>query len=392
MFNLFSKKEKLDNLAFLQIFISYSRKDKVFVEMLAESLKKNDYKTWLDTKDILPSTEWLKMILDAIEQSSIFLMIISADSIYSEVCLKELKHASDLGKKIIPLVIGDVKEIVIPENLQSIQWVSWLSEETFDAKMSRLNDAILVDLDWHIQHTTIAAQTIFWKKNNETNDILLRGNMLLNGEAWIDDSISDKKKRITLDQKVFILKSRKFVARQNLLPLLNGFILVVVLSIILQRIQALLMTPATPAGLLSLELAGNRENTSAILAYWKNAGLTEKASTSILIDFFFIYTYMLFFIFALRYFKVYFKRRKKRLSKIAVVLIALVILVAFFDVVENAFLLSLLNGNHISGISILFVISALKFALLYICLIYLVISVIYSFLFRKKIEAIEVIN
>jgi hypothetical protein len=392
MFTLFTKKKAVDNRAFLQVFISYARKEKAFVDQLAAGLQQKEYKTWIDTKDILPSTQWLQVILDAIERSAVFLMIITEDSLYSDICLKELKQATDLGKKIIPLVYGDIKEIEMPEALRPIQWVSWEKEATFDANMERLQEAILADLDWHILHTTIAAQAHFWKKNNETNDILLRGNMLLNSEAWIDDSIKDKGKRITADQKLFILKSRRYIARQNLLPLLNGFILVVVLSMVLQQMQGILKTPATPLGLLNLELAGSRETTESVLAAWKESGLIETASNSILVDFFFVYTYLLFFIFSLRYFKIYFKRRKKLLSNIAAVLIGLAIVVAFFDVLENIFLLLLLNGIHVPGIFTQYMMSILKFILIYVCVFYLLISVVYSTIFRKKIESIEIIG
>lgn len=385
-------KRTVNNLSFLQIFISYSRKDKDLVALLDTGLKQKDYKVWLDTKDILPSTQWMQMILDAIEQSPVFLMVISADSLYSEVCLKELNHAAALGKKIIPLVTGNIKEMKLPEEIRSIQWVSWVEEDGFTANMDRLYDAILVDLDWHIQHTTIAAQTVFWKKNNETKDILLRGNMLLNAEAWIDDSYKDKKKLITDDQKQFILKSRKYIARKNLLPLLNGLVLVIAFSLIIQVKQSPLKTPASPMGILSLELAMNRENTNQVLAAWKSMNLTEDASMSVMIDFAFIYTYLLFFIFSLKYFKTYFKRRKKILSKIAAILITLVAIVAFFDTMENVFLLIILDGNFIPSILFLSIVSTLKFTFLSVCLLYLLLCLIYSSLFRKRIEAIEVIH
>lgn len=392
MLKLFSQKKPVNQRAFLQIFISYSRRDKAFIEKLLGYLNSKEYKTWLDTKDILPSTQWLQILLNAIEQSSVFLMVISENSLCSEICLIELKHASELGKKIIPVVIGDITGMEIPEVLQSIQWVTWNNDDSLANNLERVNTAILIDLDWHILHTSIGMQTDFWKRNNETNDILLRGNMLLNAEAWIDDSFKDTGKLITNDQRRFILQSRKVIARENLLPILNGFILSVVFVFFLNKTGDILKTIDTPQGILSLELAMTAEKANHIINSWQSSGIIDAAYSSIVVDFIFIYTYLLFFIYSLKYFIAYFKRRKKLLSKIASLLLLIVLLVAIFDIVENIFLLLALDGKHFSIIIYLAVFSILKFIFMCLCNLYLVVALIYSFLFKRKIEAIETTN
>ena len=376
----------------MQIFISYSRGDKLFVETLTAGIKGLGYKVWIDTKDILPSTEWLQMILDAIDQSSVFLIIISEKSIASEMCLKEIKQAADLGKKIIPLVIGDASKIAMPETLKKIQWVTWNKGDSFSDNLNLLNSAIKADLDWHILHTTLLMQSRFWKKNDETKDILLRGNMLLNAETWIDDSIRDKNKLITHDQQQFILKSRKTIARQNLLPILNGLALMILMAFILSQMGAVLKTIVSPAGILNLELAAKPQEANFILSSWHSNGLISTAYTLVQADFIFIYTYLLFFIYSLKYFTQYFKRRKKLLSRIASFLFYMVVLVACCDVLENFFLMMILNGQHIPIFRFISILSIVKFAVSFACSFYLIFSLTYSILLKRRIEAIETID
>ena len=85
-------------------FISYSRKDKEFAHRLQETLAEHERETWLDTKDIPPTAEWLQEIYAAIEKSDAFVFVISPDSTLSEVCQLELAHAVKHHKRLIPIL------------------------------------------------------------------------------------------------------------------------------------------------------------------------------------------------------------------------------------------------------------------------------------------------
>ena len=83
-------------------FISYSRKDKEFAHRLQETLAEHERETWLDTKDIPPTAEWLQEIYAAIEKADAFVFVISPESSRSEVCRLELAHAVKHHKRVIP--------------------------------------------------------------------------------------------------------------------------------------------------------------------------------------------------------------------------------------------------------------------------------------------------
>ena len=63
-----------------QIFISYSRKDRKFVQKLVGALAAQRREVWLDETNIEPTAEWLQEIFKNIEAADDFLFVISPDS------------------------------------------------------------------------------------------------------------------------------------------------------------------------------------------------------------------------------------------------------------------------------------------------------------------------
>ncbi|MEL6222227.1 MAG: toll/interleukin-1 receptor domain-containing protein, partial [Cyanobacteria bacterium J06627_8] len=68
------------------VFISYSRRDKEFVQVLHTALKRSIYEAWIDWQDIEPTTDWWREIETGIEEAHTFIFVISKDSIESEYC------------------------------------------------------------------------------------------------------------------------------------------------------------------------------------------------------------------------------------------------------------------------------------------------------------------
>ena len=58
------------------VFISYSRKDKVFVRHLHDALTANERDIWIDWEDIPLSADWWAEIRTGIEGSNIFVFIL----------------------------------------------------------------------------------------------------------------------------------------------------------------------------------------------------------------------------------------------------------------------------------------------------------------------------
>ena len=76
------------------LFISYSRRDRAFVERLHKALEARDKDVWVDWTDIPPTADWFAQITDGIREANAFVFVISPDSLGSDVCARELEYAS----------------------------------------------------------------------------------------------------------------------------------------------------------------------------------------------------------------------------------------------------------------------------------------------------------
>lgn len=87
-----------------QVFISYSRKDLSFVEQLAADLQNAGLDIWFDLSGLDGGDRWGRELQNAIRQSDVFLFIVSPNSVESEWVEKEFLYASNLHKRIVPLM------------------------------------------------------------------------------------------------------------------------------------------------------------------------------------------------------------------------------------------------------------------------------------------------
>jgi hypothetical protein len=92
-----------------QVFISYSRKDLVFVERLAKDLQSAGLQVWYDLSGLDGGARWGREIQSAIQQSQIFVVVLSPNSIDSQWVEREFMYADSLKKKIIPLLYQPCK-------------------------------------------------------------------------------------------------------------------------------------------------------------------------------------------------------------------------------------------------------------------------------------------
>ena len=102
------------------LFISYSRIDIESARRLTEAFKGQDLDFWIDWAGIPPTVDWWKEIEKGIEEADIFLFLLSPDSVKSKVCGKEIEHAVKNGKRLIPLVVRDIKADESPSELRPL--------------------------------------------------------------------------------------------------------------------------------------------------------------------------------------------------------------------------------------------------------------------------------
>lgn len=107
------------------IFISYSSKDRLPAERLAEKLKAKGLDVWTD-REILPGEDWQSAIETALDRASVFLFILSGNASGSPWQELELGMAlrSPVGqskKTIIPVLLGGADPAAIPFFLRNRQ-------------------------------------------------------------------------------------------------------------------------------------------------------------------------------------------------------------------------------------------------------------------------------
>ena len=94
----------------LKVFITYSHNDRQqnteLKTRLAVMESEGEIKLW-DDNEILPGDEWYKDISTNLAGSDILLYLVSATSLASKNCNKELAEALNSKIKVIPIILED---------------------------------------------------------------------------------------------------------------------------------------------------------------------------------------------------------------------------------------------------------------------------------------------
>ncbi len=176
---------------FTDVFISYSRKDKEFVQYLSAALKETKREVWVDWHDILPSEDFLQAIYAGIDAASTFVFVMSPDSLSSQVCQKEVMRAVEGKKRIIPVVCREVNAQAVFEPLQPLNWIDFSRKSMFPVAFKQLIFALETDLDyWHLS-ARLLARARRWETKPERS-LTLRGKELREAERWQCEGVTKK--------------------------------------------------------------------------------------------------------------------------------------------------------------------------------------------------------
>jgi hypothetical protein len=127
------------------VFISYSRRESPFVDVLLDALEDEGVETWVDYHSLVPARPWLDQILEGIRQADVFLLIVSKESMASANVRSEYQYALEQRRRIILIVFEAVS---LPPALQSCEWID------FHTSFSKKKKELLVQLDAPIQRSS----------------------------------------------------------------------------------------------------------------------------------------------------------------------------------------------------------------------------------------------
>ncbi len=174
------------------LFISYSRRDKAFVEDLHAALESHGQEVWVDWTDIPYTADWYERISEGIRDAQAFVFIVSADSVASEVCRREAMHAAELHKRIIGIQLGDIGHATAPEAVGRVNWIPAEGRSVADVAVE-LVGALTADLDWVKAHTRYLGDAERWDRGGRDASLLLRGAELQAAERWLTRGGAEQK-------------------------------------------------------------------------------------------------------------------------------------------------------------------------------------------------------
>lgn len=191
------------------VFISYSRKDKAFVQTLHAALKQTGCDAWVDWEDIPLTADWWHEIQRGIEQAHSFIFVISPDSVASTVCRQEIEHALQHHKRLIPILRRDGFAMdQIHDQIAKHNWIFFQPDHDFETAFQSLSQAIQTDLEHVNDHTRLLVRALEWETKGRDDSFLLRGQDLDDAEQWLERS-ADKTPRPVEQQINFVHKSRE---------------------------------------------------------------------------------------------------------------------------------------------------------------------------------------
>lgn len=137
-----------------KVFISHSQKDKKIAETICSTLETEDIGCWIAPRDIPYGNDWAGEITSAIENSELFIFILSVNSNNSRQCPKEISIADNVNKPIICIKIDDTEMNPGFRYHLSMQQTFFLDISTVDKKLVSIVEAVQKKLQKKVANNT----------------------------------------------------------------------------------------------------------------------------------------------------------------------------------------------------------------------------------------------
>lgn len=98
-----------------KVFISHSSADEPLAREFAESLRSLGFGIWFDGWDIRPGDRWPDAMERGLRESDVMVLLVDPETATRPNTLFELRAAVGLGKRIVPIVSGDLDVSQLPE-------------------------------------------------------------------------------------------------------------------------------------------------------------------------------------------------------------------------------------------------------------------------------------
>ncbi|MDC0835367.1 TIR domain-containing protein [Geitlerinema sp. CS-897] len=197
------------------VFISYCRRNKAFVQRLHQAFCEHKREIWVDWEDIPLNADWRQEIYRGIEAADNFVFVLSPDSVASQVCREEVEHAIAHHKRLIPIVCQEVSYDEVHPALAKLNWIFFRDTDDFDATFPKLLSTIDTDLEYVRAHTRLLKRAIEWDSKDRDASFTLRGNDLKNAAAWLSQSGNKQPEPTPLHTQYVIASEQQQSKRQK---------------------------------------------------------------------------------------------------------------------------------------------------------------------------------
>jgi hypothetical protein len=167
----------------MTVFISHNHRDKDIVRRMADDLRREGIKVWLNEDLIAPGEPWAEKLSNAVEQSDAVLVVMSRNTSESQWQTSEIAFAvaaqkRDVSKKVIPILID--KEAEVPFFLKNLLYCDLSNPDAYSRNFPQLVQAILrkpegsLDAEQmqRLQLESIRAQrALLWEKQLELTSL-----------------------------------------------------------------------------------------------------------------------------------------------------------------------------------------------------------------------------
>lgn len=112
-----------------RIFVSYTREFEEEVRALGDDLEQLGHEFWLDRK-LSGGQDWWDSILGQIRECDVFLLALGPNTLDSTACQRELRYARELGKPVLPVIVGaGVSASLLPGELSRIHLIDYQAQD-----------------------------------------------------------------------------------------------------------------------------------------------------------------------------------------------------------------------------------------------------------------------
>ncbi|MBZ0303550.1 MAG: TIR domain-containing protein [Anaerolineae bacterium] len=215
------------------VFISYSRRDKLFVQHLFDRLEQHGHETWVDWDDIEYAEDWWRKICAGIESADNFIFIMTPDSIRSKICFDEIEFAVGCNKRIIPVLRREIDDEADQQRmhpaLRSHNWLPLRDDAITDDSLQVLLGTIARDPE-HVQaHTRFLMRAREWERAERNASLLLRGDDLKQAENWLAAGVN--REPVPTPLQAEYINASRIAQRSRQRSLFIGVALALVISI-----------------------------------------------------------------------------------------------------------------------------------------------------------------